>query len=115
MEEEVFPKIDRLEANLQGVFGSEELEQYEVESGEELLTEDIDVLRSYEVEYERFNFDMSVELGVFEGKKCIGISVEQGKPLQDQASADFVNEVADTYNVWAQPLGTGDYILNIEY
>jgi hypothetical protein len=113
MEERVFPGIDGLEVDLQGIFGSEELEEYGVESGDELLTEETEEVRSYETGYEDFDFHMSVELGEFEGSRSIGISAEAGNRLQDEVISGLVREIADAYDTSRRTLGHGDYILDI--
>lgn len=113
LEEEVLPEIDDLEYEAKGVFAPEELEEYGVEAGEGLLTEDALELRSYSMDYGKFDFDMSVELGEFKGSRSIGISAEAGNRLQDEAIAELVSEIADAYNTSRRTLGHGDYILDI--
>ncbi|MFB6241394.1 MAG: hypothetical protein ABEJ36_01155 [Candidatus Nanosalina sp.] len=106
---EILSRVEDLDFEVKGVFTPEELENY----GVELLTEGTRELRSYDIDYCGFSFPMSVELGTFEGRQSIGISAENER-IQDKNLDDLVSDIADSYDSWAQPLGNGDYILDIE-
>jgi hypothetical protein len=108
-EEEILPEVEDLGFEAKGVFTPKDLQSY----GVELLTEETEELRSYDMEYQEFSFPMSVELGTFEEKRSIGISAED-TGIRDDDLGDLVSGIADSYNCWAQPLGHGDYILDIE-
>lgn len=114
LEQEVFPKLEDFQYVSNGEFTAEDLlDHYEVEPEESLLTEDPEELRSYTIDYRGYDFSMSVEIGNFGGKRSIGISADNTE-IQDDDLADLVSDIADSYNSWAQPLGHGEYILDIE-
>ena len=114
LEEEVFPELEDFEFYRKGTFDAEDIAEYEVELEEELLTQGTEELRSYSIEYKDFKFPMSVELGLFEGRRSIGISAEAGNILQDNAIAEAVIEISDAYDTSRTTLGHGDYVLDIE-
>jgi hypothetical protein len=114
LEEEVFPDIEGFEYESGGQILSEEFDSYHVDRDQQLLTEETEELRSYDVGYQGYDFLMSVELGKFKGSRAIGISAEAGNRLQDDEISRLVMDVADAYDTSRTTLGHGDYILDIE-
>ncbi len=112
LEEEVFPEIEGLEYEDSEEILSEEFDSYNVDREEQLLTDDTEELRSYDVEYGELSFMMSVELGTFDGDRAIGISVDTS-PQQENIE-DLPVQIAEAHNTSEILLSHGDYILDIE-
>ena len=109
LEENIFSEIDDLEFEPRKSLKPGDFEEYEVDTENQLLTEEAEELRSYGIEFKDFSFGLSAETGLYQGNYSMGISAE----IQGEVFQGLMNQIAETYEDDLRNLGPGEYILDI--
>lgn len=109
LEENVFPGIEDLDFKPRKSLKPEDFDSYDVKPDTQLLTDQPEEIRSYDIELDDFSFGLSAETGFYQGNYSIGISTE----IKNESVQELLTEIAEAYRTDIETLDHGDYILDL--